>query len=194
MPKLCNETFYSKVLQWVKNSASWFTWLHLLQMQFCMFHSFLKMRSISWNHKPHNPATENVIRLKENCSAKSVCFDRMWNWRWKIFWQVRNHILGCYKSVYWLMRRNKKMYKKYEKDTKTRKGHTPVGLCPEDSHQTTEPAGRWGPESSSLLWFSSWPSTRRSPAHTPSRRSLQAKQRNTTGWNSHMGIQIGQRS
>lgn len=55
----------------------------------------------------------------------------------------------------------------------------PVGLCPEDSRQTTEPAGRWGPDSSSLLWFSSWPSTGHSPAHTPSRRSLQGKKHNT---------------
>lgn len=62
----------------------------------------------------------------------------------------------------------------------TKINHMPVGLCPEDSRQTTEPAGRWGPDSSLLLWFSSWPNTLHSQAHTPSRMLLQTKQQNTT--------------
>lgn len=73
---------------------------------------------------------------------------------------------------------NKENYEKNAKKCKT--SHVPVGLCPEDSHQTTEPAGRWGPDSSSLLWFSSWPSTLHSPAHTPLHRSLQTKQQYAT--------------
>lgn len=48
----------------------------------------------------------------------------------------------------------------------------PGGLCPEGSHRTREPAGRWDPDSSLLLWFSFWPSTRHSPAHTPSHMLL----------------------
>lgn len=62
---------------------------------------------------------------------------------------------------------------KTKKRTKDAKYHLPVGLCPEDCHRTTEPAGKWDPEFSLLLWFSSWPSTRRSPGHTPLRRLLQ---------------------
>lgn len=66
------------------------------------------------------------------------------------------------------------------KKAEKKSANIPVGLCPEDFHQTTEPAGKWGPDSSSLLWFSSWPSTCRSPARTPSRRSLQTRQQKAT--------------
>lgn len=48
----------------------------------------------------------------------------------------------------------------------------PAQLCPEDFHQTTEPAGMWGRDSSSRVWFSSWPSILHSPKDTLLRRLL----------------------
>lgn len=53
--------------------------------------------------------------------------------------------------------------------------HVPGGLCPEGSHRTGEPAGRWDPDSSLRLWFSFWPNRRHSPAHTPSHTLLEVQ-------------------
>ena len=56
----------------------------------------------------------------------------------------------------------------------------PGGLCPEGSHRTREPADRWDPDSSLLLWFSFWPNTHRSPAHKPSRMLLEGQIKNVS--------------
>lgn len=80
------------------------------------------------------------------------------------------------------------MIKGETKERMTAKCYLPVGLCPEDSHRTTEPAGRWDPEFSLRLWFSSWPSKLHSPGHTPSHRLLQTQHANNK--NCYMDTQV----